>query len=219
MGWGEVMTNLLAHSKHWRQLCHIKYVYLKVPLWLRTQLVSMRTQVRSLAALSGLRVRHCYKLWCRLPVRLGSHIAVAVAWASSCSTNSPLAREPLYAAGSALKKEKKILYKSKVLRWYSISMDKRSSRTFSSTSSDGPVESLLAFLPPCWWGTGARAMCAEFSGVDTLRPGCVVLMLEHPWPDFLYPHFLGLAQMHDDCSLAPFILHICTCSACYTSSL
>uniref|UniRef100_A0A8C3X0H2 Ig-like domain-containing protein n=1 Tax=Catagonus wagneri TaxID=51154 RepID=A0A8C3X0H2_9CETA len=41
-------------------------------------LVSMRTRVRSLASLSGLRIRHCRELWCRLETCLGSHVAVAV---------------------------------------------------------------------------------------------------------------------------------------------
>ena len=42
------------------------------------QLVSMRTQVQSLASLSGLRIWHCHGLWCRLQMWLGSCIAVTV---------------------------------------------------------------------------------------------------------------------------------------------
>ena len=41
-------------------------------------LVSMRTQVQSLASLSGLRIRCCHELWCRSHMRLGSGVAVAV---------------------------------------------------------------------------------------------------------------------------------------------
>ena len=41
-------------------------------------LASMRTQLRSLASLSGLRIQHCCELWCRLQTQLGSGIAVAV---------------------------------------------------------------------------------------------------------------------------------------------
>ena len=48
----------------------------------------MRTQVQSLASLSGLRIQRGCKLWCRLA-------ASALIW--------PLAWEPLYAAGVALK--------------------------------------------------------------------------------------------------------------------
>ena len=55
---------------------------LELLLWLsglRTQLQSMRMQVRSLASLSGLRIRHCCELWYRSQTWLGSDIAVAVA--------------------------------------------------------------------------------------------------------------------------------------------
>ena len=43
------------------------------------ELASMRTQVQSLALLSGLRIWHCCELWCRLQMWLGSGVAVAVA--------------------------------------------------------------------------------------------------------------------------------------------
>ena len=46
---------------------------------LRTRLVSMRMQVRSLASLSGLRIWRCHDLWCRLQTLLRSCIAVAAA--------------------------------------------------------------------------------------------------------------------------------------------
>ena len=63
-------------------------------------------EVRSLALLGGLRIRHCHELWCRLHMHLGSHIAAAVMQAGSCSSdsNQPLAWELLYAAPAALKK-------------------------------------------------------------------------------------------------------------------
>ena len=38
----------------------------------------MRMQVRSLGSLSGLRIRRCCELWCRLQTRLRSDMAVAV---------------------------------------------------------------------------------------------------------------------------------------------
>ena len=63
----------------------------ELSLWLsrlRTQLVSMRMQVRSLTSLGGLRIRYCSKLWHSLQMWLGSGIAVAVVWANSCSSNS-----------------------------------------------------------------------------------------------------------------------------------
>ena len=43
------------------------------------RLGTMRFRVQSLALLSRLRIRHCHELWCRLQMRLGSGVAVAVA--------------------------------------------------------------------------------------------------------------------------------------------
>ena len=43
----------------------------------------MRTQVQSLASISGLRIRRCHELWCRLQTRVGAHVAVAVVQAGS----------------------------------------------------------------------------------------------------------------------------------------
>ena len=45
----------------------------------RIQLGTMRFLVRSLASLSGLRIRHCRDLWCRSQMWLGSGVAVAMA--------------------------------------------------------------------------------------------------------------------------------------------
>ena len=59
------------------------------PLWLtglRTQLLSMRTWVWSLASLSGSGIWRCHELWCRS--WLGCLIAVAVVQAGSCSSNT-----------------------------------------------------------------------------------------------------------------------------------
>ena len=49
---------------------------------------SMRTQVQSLALLSGLRIWGCHELWFRSQTPLRSYIAMAVAQASGCSSNS-----------------------------------------------------------------------------------------------------------------------------------
>ena len=52
-------------------------------LWLnglRTQLVSMKIHVQSLDSLIGLRIQHSCKLWHRLQMRLGSGVAVAMAY-------------------------------------------------------------------------------------------------------------------------------------------
>ena len=58
------------------------------PLWLST----LRTRrlcedvVRSLASLRGLRIQGCRELWCRSQTWLRSHVAMAVASVSSCSS-------------------------------------------------------------------------------------------------------------------------------------
>ena len=70
-------------------------------------LASMRIQVWPLASHSGLMIWHCHELWCRSQMWLRSAIAVAVVKASSYSSNSPLAWEPPYAMGEALKGKKK----------------------------------------------------------------------------------------------------------------
>ena len=53
----------------------------------RIRLASMRTQVRSLASLSGLRIQHCCNLWRTSQTQLGSQVAVAVALAGGYSSN------------------------------------------------------------------------------------------------------------------------------------
>ena len=49
-----------------------------VPRWKRSLLGTMSLQVRTLAWLSGLRIRCCHELWCRSQTRLGSRMAVIV---------------------------------------------------------------------------------------------------------------------------------------------
>ena len=45
-------------------------------------------RAESLASLCGLRIQHCRDLWCRSQLWLGSRIAVTVAQAGSCSSDS-----------------------------------------------------------------------------------------------------------------------------------
>ena len=69
-------------------------------LWLsglRTQLVSMRMWVRSLASFTGLRIRHCCKLRWGSKMPLRSSVAVAVASTLTAAPIQPLAWEPSYA--------------------------------------------------------------------------------------------------------------------------
>ena len=64
----------------------------------------MRIPVQSLALLNGLRIRHCCELWCGLQTWLGSGIAVAVV--AVIAQIQPLAWEPPYVTGVALKGKK-----------------------------------------------------------------------------------------------------------------
>ena len=66
-------------------------------------LVSMRPQVQSLASLSGLRIQSCHELWC------GSDLALLWQWCRPAGMDPirPLAWEPPYAAGVALRDRQK----------------------------------------------------------------------------------------------------------------
>ena len=66
-------------------------VNLGIPIvahWKWIWLVTMRLCVPSLASLSGVRIQHCLELWCRSQILLGSHIAVVVVLAVSCTSDS-----------------------------------------------------------------------------------------------------------------------------------
>jgi len=71
----------------------------------------MRTQVLSLASLSGLRIQHCRELQC-VSCRLGSNLALLWLWCRLAATAPilPLVWEPPCAAGEALEKKKKKRY-------------------------------------------------------------------------------------------------------------
>ena len=71
-----------------------------VAQWKRIRLGSMRFGVRSLASLSGLRIRHGRELW-RRP--------------AAAALIGPLAWEPPYAAGAALQKKEKEKKKRKMV--------------------------------------------------------------------------------------------------------
>ena len=51
-------------------------------------IASIRMWVPSLALISGLRNQRCHELWCRWQIRFGFDVAVPVAQASSCSSDS-----------------------------------------------------------------------------------------------------------------------------------
>ena len=66
----------------------------------------MRSQVRSLASLSGLGIQRCHELW------LGSCLAVALVWAGGCGSDLTPHLEPPYAMGATLERQKKKLFLS-----------------------------------------------------------------------------------------------------------
>ena len=63
----------------------------------------MRLRVQSLALLSGLRIRRCRELWCRLQTHLGLDPVLLWLWRRPVATAliGPLAWEPPYATGAA----------------------------------------------------------------------------------------------------------------------
>ena len=66
----------------------------------------MRTRVRSLASLSGLRIWHCLELWCRSQMWLRSCVAVALVQAGGYSSNQTTRLGTSICLGVALEKAK-----------------------------------------------------------------------------------------------------------------
>ena len=75
------------------------------------QLGTMRSRVRSLASLSGLRIWYCHELWCMLQTWLGSGVAVALA--SSYTSNSTHSLGTSICRECVLKQRKKTRKKQK----------------------------------------------------------------------------------------------------------
>ena len=71
------------------------------------QLISTRMWVQSLALLSGSGIWHCHELWCRLQTQLRTHIAVAMVWAGSCSSDSTPSLGTSICSGCSPKKQNK----------------------------------------------------------------------------------------------------------------
>ena len=96
------IINILGVSEKW----------LGVPIEVQqkwTQLISMRTQVWSLALFSGLRIQHCPELWGRSQTWLGWIWHLPWLWCRSAAIAStqPLAWELSYVLGMALKNWRK----------------------------------------------------------------------------------------------------------------
>ena len=76
--------------------------------WKQIQLGTMKLQVRSLASLSGLRIRPCRELWC-VGRKCGLDLALLWLWYRPAVVVliRPLAWEPTYATSAALKAKNK----------------------------------------------------------------------------------------------------------------
>ena len=92
---------------------------LVVAQWLTSHNI-MRTWVQSLTLLSGLRIWHCCELQHRLQMRLRSHIAAAVAVASSCNSclTPGLGTSICQGYGPKRKKERKKKWRRAKDRWW-----------------------------------------------------------------------------------------------------
>ena len=88
---------------------------LRVPVMVQGKLIrlgTMRLRVRSLTLFSGLRIWRCLELWCRLQMRLGSGVAVALVKASGHSSDSTPSLETSICYGCGPQKERKKKRKS-----------------------------------------------------------------------------------------------------------
>ena len=119
----QVLPPVLGSRECWGTVPKPQHV-LEVPIMAQqsqTWLVSMRTWVRSLISLSGLRIRHCSELWCR-PAAMapiwppacgigrgrGSDLALLWLWCRPVATAQikPLVWDSPYATDAALKRQK-----------------------------------------------------------------------------------------------------------------
>ena len=72
-----------------------------VAQWLTNLTRNHEVAVQSLPLLSGLTIRCCRELWCRLQTRLGSRVAWLWRRLAATAPIRPLAWEPPYAVGAA----------------------------------------------------------------------------------------------------------------------
>ena len=88
-GWFNIPKSIIIYHINKRKVkTHMITGVTTVVQQKQIQLVTMKLWVQSLAWLSRLRIWHCHELWCRPQRWLRSCIAVAVAKAGSCSSDS-----------------------------------------------------------------------------------------------------------------------------------
>ena len=100
-------------------------IFLGVPMVAQRKqiwLASLRTQVRSPALLSGLRILSCCELWCRSQMQLGFRLLWLQCRPAATAVIQPLACKPPHAACGPKKTKKGIFPKvSKVMMWSDLS--------------------------------------------------------------------------------------------------
>ena len=111
----------------------------------------MRLRVRSLPLLSGLTIRRCRELWCRLQTRLGSRVAVALAEAGGYSSDSTPSLGTSICHGSGPRNSKKKKKKGKGSK-YRHSSDLALPWLWCRLAATAPIQP-LAWEPP--YATGA----------------------------------------------------------------
>ena len=94
----------------------------------------MRLQVRSLALLNRLRIRHCHELWCRSQTRFRSHVAVALMDAGGCSSDLTPTLGTSMCHGSGSRKGRKTQKKKSYICIYPIPMKYKALKHFNPTS-------------------------------------------------------------------------------------
>ena len=85
-----------------------------VAQWKGIRLLSMRMRVRSLALLSGVRIRRCLELWCRSQMWLKSGVTVAGVQASGYSSDATPSLQTFICHGCSPKKTKKNFFVFKI---------------------------------------------------------------------------------------------------------
>ena len=120
-------------------------------------------QVRSLALLSGLRIWHRHELWCRSQTWLRSHVVVAVAQASSYSSDSTPSLETSIGLQCGPKKKKGEREREREREKWSLSISFMGTSHISATFRlAGSASPLSAFFKLCCFGQVTSYLSLSF---------------------------------------------------------